>query len=94
MSPESQFDGNLETFHLNVPSKTEKQVGQIRGIMQKASQGRYVMLIDVVSRSENKRPPTLYPGHVRVTPIDVVDIKYIFSIQDFHCLLVNLVAGS
>jgi hypothetical protein len=65
MSLESQFDGNLETFDLNVPriSEPEKQMSQTRAIMQKASQGRYVqLLIDAVSlTSEKIRQPTLHP---------------------------------
>jgi hypothetical protein len=62
MSPESQIDGNLQTFGLNIPSEPQKQVGQIRAIIQKASQDRYTPLIHVVLRtSENKRLLTLHP---------------------------------
>jgi len=69
-------------------------VSQIRAIMQKASQGRYVHLIDVVSRtSENIKQPTLtrdafgYPGRC-------CGYERHFLHTGLLLLLVNLVAGS
>jgi hypothetical protein len=80
MSLESLFDGNLETLYLDIPSEAENQVSQVRVIMEKLSQGRYVALIDVVVRSENIRPPTLHSRRVRIIPVNIVDIKDIFSV--------------